>query len=519
MKFLTTLLSLFITAGALQAQTFTVLTNFSDALGDVPINNLIATNGQIYGTTRYGGAGSSGAVFAMNTDGTGFTNLHLFDSWNPVNGVNVDGHGGKYLVQSGTNFFGVTWEGGPNAQGTVFRLNQDGTGFTVLHGFQALPPQTFPPVALINAEGASPVAIVVNGGVIYGSASGGGESGTGILFILNTDGTGFTVLHHFEAFSDSINGINNGGSGPSSLFLVGNVLYGTTGAGGSHGKGVFFKINTDGTGFTPLYEFGSVGEPIWPNNPLLLLGDTFYSITSYGGAFGQGSIFSIKTNGTAFTILKNFSSLTQNPDTQQMTNSDGATPTGNLAVYNGRLYGVAEQGGAASYGTAYQIDTDGSNFQVLKTFTRGLDGGGPVSLVVSGPVGLTDLALIGATGDGGLNAYGTLFSLQVAAKTSPVTNAPVPPLNLGHVLQFQEQVLNFTNGNQVFHVTNHISVPALAVTWSLGDGLNHTLLSSPDLRNPVANWSPVPPNWTNGMDVGYVIDINAATRQFFWLKQ
>ena len=57
----------------------------------------------------------------------------------------------------------------------------------------------------------------------------------------------FSVLHKFSG---------NDGSGPhAELALSGNVLYGTTRAGGSSGRGTVFKLNTNGTSFTVLKQF------------------------------------------------------------------------------------------------------------------------------------------------------------------------------------------------------------------------------------------------------------------------
>ena len=51
------------------------------------------------------------------------------------------------------------------------------------------------------------------------------------------------------------------GSQPlANLTLSGNVLYGTTYAGGSYGNGTVFKVNTDGTGYTVLKRFGGFPE-------------------------------------------------------------------------------------------------------------------------------------------------------------------------------------------------------------------------------------------------------------------
>src|SRR5437763_11761621 len=70
-----------IPAGRVTAQTFTTLYSFNGSSdGANPEAGLtVAGDGKTrYGTTANGGNGGWGTVFAINTDGTGFTNLHSF---------------------------------------------------------------------------------------------------------------------------------------------------------------------------------------------------------------------------------------------------------------------------------------------------------------------------------------------------------------------------------------------------------------------------------------------------------
>jgi uncharacterized repeat protein (TIGR03803 family) len=41
---------------------------------------LILSNNTLYGTAYEGGSSGLGTVFVVNTDGTGFTNLHAFEA-------------------------------------------------------------------------------------------------------------------------------------------------------------------------------------------------------------------------------------------------------------------------------------------------------------------------------------------------------------------------------------------------------------------------------------------------------
>src|ERR1700761_3660792 len=119
---------------------------------------------------------------------------------------------------------------------THFGVGAQGT-FTNLHNFGPQSPDG------TNPDGDHPSAgLVIAGGVAYGECGGGGLHGEGTVFRINTDGTGFTNLHQFSATTynttTSLNE-NGDGAGPSgSLQVSGTNLYGVTGNGGSNGAGV-----------------------------------------------------------------------------------------------------------------------------------------------------------------------------------------------------------------------------------------------------------------------------------------
>jgi uncharacterized repeat protein (TIGR03803 family) len=232
----------------------------------------------MYGTTSAGGSWSNGPVFAINLDGTGFTNLHNFagSSTNSL-GVytNSDGaHPWSSLILSSNTLYGTTVIGGSTNDGTVFAVNTDGTGFTNLHNFT-------------NSDGTHPYgALCILGKTLYGTAQNGGTSfNAGTVFAINTDGTGFTNLHRFLNSSD-------GGWPQGGLVLSHNTLCGTTCFGGNSSGGAVFAINTDGTGFTNLHRF-AYSEGIHPYAALMLSGNTLYGTTYEGGSPGYGTVFSI----------------------------------------------------------------------------------------------------------------------------------------------------------------------------------------------------------------------------------
>src|SRR5206468_1882992 len=128
-----------------------------------------------------------GTVFAVNTDGTGFTNLHSFGTGS------LGGEPYAGVILSGDTLYGTT----EFLSGTVFAINKNGTGFTTLHNFARAVSYTneFGGMFFTNTDGASPVgSLILSGNTLYGTASRGSSSGNGTVFAINTDGTGFTNL-------------------------------------------------------------------------------------------------------------------------------------------------------------------------------------------------------------------------------------------------------------------------------------------------------------------------------------
>ena len=189
------------------------------------------------------------------------------------------------MTLSGDTLYGTTGSGGIAGNGTVFKINTDGTGFTNLYVFTGTPLTSF----LTNSDGANPYAgLILSGDTLYGTTQNGGSAGAGFgtVFAVNTDGTDFTNLHSFTYFSD--------GAGPDAgLILSGNTLYGTA-SGGGLGRGTVFAVNTDGTGFTNLYSFKiPTSGGMSPQAGLVLSGYTLYGTAEFGGTTNSGTVFSL----------------------------------------------------------------------------------------------------------------------------------------------------------------------------------------------------------------------------------
>jgi len=310
---------------------FTNLHNFSLAVDVQPVNSdginpmagLTLAGSRLYGTAFQGGTWASGTVFSVSTNGDNFQTLHSFSNLIPPY-TNSDGAKPfAELVVSGNVIYGSTSIGGPAADGTLFRLNADGSGF-------------YPFDSLTNIGGGPPGALVLSSNVLYGTTTEGGGLTSGTVFTISMDGTGLTTLY-------SLTGGADGAYPRSGLLLSGDVLYGTTTAAGDSGLGTVFSLNIDGTGFATLHSFtGPEGTP--NSGTLVLLGHNLFGIASI---FPQGGlVYSLNTNGMGFTILHTFAGPGD---------KDGGQPLGGLTASENTLYGTTSIGGSAGSGTIFSI--------------------------------------------------------------------------------------------------------------------------------------------------------------------
>jgi uncharacterized repeat protein (TIGR03803 family) len=216
-------------AVASPAQTFTTLVNFNRTNGSTPVGALVqGTDGNLYGTTRDGGAYNNGTVFKVTPTGALKT---IYSFCAEVNCP--DGHkpfAGLVLATDG-NFYGTTTLGGANPFfGTVFKITSSGA-VTLLHSF------TF-------SDGAQPYSGLVQAtdGNFYGTTwvGGGGTYGwAGTVFKITPGGT-LTTLYAFCS-----EGFCADGSMPSAALVQGTDgnFYGTTQAGGTNTCGTVFSIS------------------------------------------------------------------------------------------------------------------------------------------------------------------------------------------------------------------------------------------------------------------------------------
>jgi uncharacterized repeat protein (TIGR03803 family) len=362
-----------------EAKRYQVVHSFTNFHDGAEPENLIVVGNRFYGTTFAGGYQGKteckqgcGVVFSMAMDGSGYRVLHRFKG-------GTDGAGPTNITLINNAIFGVTYQGGLGpcldygfgftGCGTVFRVSPDGSGYAQLHAFTH---------HNSKGDGDAPADVIFYHGELYGSTyAGGGKcqpNGCGTIFRLGFHGKGFAIVYAFAGGRD-------GASPGDGLAVMGDALFGTTQNGGRITKGVgtgtIFRISA-GSKYKQLFTLQRYGMP---EAGLLAYGGLLFGTTATGGKpdcpHGCGSVYSIRPNGSGFTVLYAFDSLTS-----------AVAPEANLVNLGGVLYGSSSAGGThcqpGGCGTVFSISPDGTNFQVVYSFKGGAQGASPGEIV---PVG------------------------------------------------------------------------------------------------------------------------------------
>ena len=294
-----------------------------------------------------------GMVFKIDPSGHE-TVLHEFTGL--AGGGDGEAPYGALVMDAGGNLYGTTYYGGSGSStctangaqgcGTVFKIDPSGRE-TVLHKFTGA-----------NGDGRTPEAgLVLDAqGNLYGTTCFGGSRNLGMVFKVDPSGHE-TVLYGFHGVAQG--GTNGDGANPlgTLTFDAQGNLYGTTATGGddsiglgcfglSFGCGTVFKLSPSGTE-TVLYRFTGTngdGENAFGNVVFDAAGN-LYGTTGYGGS-GFGTAFKLDPAGHE-TVIHTFIA------------GEGGTPRDLVRDPQGNLYGTAEQYGTRQFGTVYKLTPSG----------------------------------------------------------------------------------------------------------------------------------------------------------------
>jgi uncharacterized repeat protein (TIGR03803 family) len=305
------------------------------------------------------------------------------------------------LVDVNGELYGTASAGGLRLLGTLFRVSTSGS-FTTLHTF--CQEKQCP-------DGARPGNYLARGplGAVYGVTTSGGVADGGIIFRFSERG-GFSAVHKFCSEARCADGEQ-----PVSVLFDGKGnLIGTAAAGGSHGGGTAFTIDSGGK-FHVLYNFCSKAGCTDGASPGALVrgrDGNFYGTTLAGGKNHAGTVFRMTPTGTV-TVLYSFCGAAKCPDGEQ--------PNPILVEgRNGDFYGTTAQKGANSSGTIFAISPAGI-LRTLYSFCAKSDcSDGATS--IDGLVLAKDGSFYGAASAGGRFYNGVVFHLTPAGNYSITYN-------------------------------------------------------------------------------------------------
>jgi len=208
------------------------------------------------------------------------------------------------------------------------------------------------------------------------------------VFPLSASGTTMLSLYWFTGGAD--------GGVPNGLTLASNgVLYGTTQTGGAYNDGTVFSISTNGA-FQTLVSFNSTNG----SNPQAALAQgsdgNLYGTTENGGTNAGGTVFELTLAGTLTTLVTLSNQTNINPYTALVQGT------------NGNFYGATKNASSGD-GNVFEMTQQGA-LQVIYSFLGGLDGNEPVGALAQG----TDGNFYGLTTGGAAHGYGGVFKMTAA---------------------------------------------------------------------------------------------------------
>lgn len=367
---------------------------------------IIGTDGNFYGTTYSGGTNNDGTVYKMTPEGT-LTVLYSFQGY--------DGYGPRgQLLETNGLFYGTTQQGGANLTvqdltccGSVFTITSEGT-LTTLYSFGGSDGRTSDSGLIPGGDGNFY-------GTTYGGGTGSPDTATNFLDSLddaveNPPGTIYTItlsgqlttLHDFSGTD---------GANPSKEAVVGTDgnIYGTTLFGGANNSGTVYTITSQGT-FTLLYSFTGGNDGAHPKCEMVEGVDgNYYGTTLDGGGSagkkwcpgnGCGTMFKITPQGT-LTTLHAFNG-----------DPEPAHPGTLIMGTDSNFYGTSFTGGTNHAGTLYMVTPEGV-VTVLHQFDY-TDGAMPEGSLIQA----SDGSFYGTTYGGGQYDQGTIFQAVIDTNAS-----------------------------------------------------------------------------------------------------
>ncbi len=344
--------------------------DFPDSTGSFPQGSLIqATDGNLYGMTSSGGVNSGGVLFRFNISSGVYA-----DIWDMIGQPFGD------VIQSSNGLlYGMSNYGGLNSQGNIFKYDIASGTYNDIYSF-------------LNSDGSIPYASLteVGAGMLYGMASMGGNNNYGVVFVCDILGI-FQKLHDYPG--------NEGCFPDASITQADNGLfYGLTNAGGTNDAGIIYSFRPSDSDYHVVYNFDMThgGSPV--GSMIKATNGKLYGVVPYGGANGEGVLYSFDPSTNTYADLFDFIDTT------------GFLPWRDLLqATNGKLYGYARTGGLNNNGALFSFDITTQTYADVHDFSAA------EGRISSGtPMQASNGLIYGLTRNGGANNVGIIFSFNTS---------------------------------------------------------------------------------------------------------
>ena len=330
----------------------------------------------LYGFTTKGGNSGGGTIYRVKPDGTSYSVVHNFYgqtySAYPSFTEFVEYNGRLYGITPFSSGQGILYEFDPSTGKLSSKLKLTNFGLTFPNGT----------LTLIN-------------GKMYGMTYDGGSANKGTLFEYDPVVNTLTVKVNFSGL--------NGSRPNGSLTQYNSKLYGLTNEGGTNGGtdgyGTLFEYDPQTDIFTKKKDFDGSDFVVHPIGNLVVYNGKFYGVNRYSWFSNSGSVFEYDPISNNIIRKLNF-----NPQ------SNGSPPLGDLSIFNGKIYGMLEQGNTPnSQGALYEynpLNNVLTNMIDFNDISKGYEPHGKVLIYNNRLYGMTH------SGGSGSGARGTLYEFN-----------------------------------------------------------------------------------------------------------
>jgi uncharacterized repeat protein (TIGR03803 family) len=382
------------------AATFSTTVTIEDQFGDVETSDNAAVTLTASGPGALGGTVTVNAISGvasfnnLNLNVDGNYTLTATDSTDGLSGITSSSFNINWF-QSLASFNGTD---GAAPNGSVV-VDSSGDIFGAAGSFGAnndgtifeIPFSTNSIIALASFNGTDGSS--PNGQLVLDSS--GNLFGTAAGGGASSDGTIFELAHGATTITRIASFAGTNGKGPSAGMVMDSSgdLFGTAFQGGAHSDGTVFELPHGKTTITTIASFTGANGSLPLDVPVLDSSGDLFGTAQEGGANSDGTIFEIVHGTTSITLLASFNG------------TNGANPR-NLAMDSaGNIFGTTYNGGSNSDGAAYELPHGSSTIQLLASL-NGTNGIFAADAILDSQDDLFGTAL-----NGGTNNHGTVFEV------------------------------------------------------------------------------------------------------------